>query len=88
MVWGAIKNDGTKVLFRCNCSVDSIEYQRILTIGLPQIYRSRNIFQQDGATCHTSVSTKLFFENRAIRMLITGLHKAQISILLKTYGTI
>ena len=34
---------------RCSKNVDSIEYQRIFTIGLPQMCDGRTIFQHDGA---------------------------------------
>ena len=38
MVWGAIRGDGHRVLVRCDRNVNSPEYQRILSVGLPHIY--------------------------------------------------
>ena len=35
MVWGGMRGDGHRTLVRCSKNVDSIEYQRILLIGLP-----------------------------------------------------
>lgn len=69
MVWGGIRGDGKKVLVRCERSVDQHEYQRILDVALPQIYTSRFIFQQDGATCHTAHSTKDYLTRKSIRCL-------------------
>jgi hypothetical protein len=39
---GAIRGDGLRIL--CDGKVDSNEYQRILSEGLPTIYGLRNIF--------------------------------------------
>lgn len=69
MLWGAIRADGKKVLIRCNGNVDSIEYQNVLTKGLPIIYNSRYVFQQDGARCHTSASTNAYLQKKCIRVL-------------------
>lgn len=69
MLWGAIRYDGKRVLVRCDESVDSVEYQRLLLIGLPAIYNSRYIFQHDGAPAHRSISTRTFLEARAVRLL-------------------
>lgn len=69
MVWGAIRCDGKRVLILCPDNVDSIAYQSILDEGLPQIYSTRHVFQQDGASCHTSRSTVQYLEQKAIRVL-------------------
>lgn len=69
IVWGAIRGDGKKVLVRCIGNINADEYQRVLQIGLPQIYTTRYIFQQDGATCHTARSTSLYLTNVAVRRL-------------------
>ena len=44
MIWGAIRGDGHRTLVRCSKNVDSIEYQRILSIGLSQMCNARIIF--------------------------------------------
>ena len=69
MVWGCIKSDGTRLLIRWKTAVDSIEYQRILSEALPQVYNNRSIFQQDGAPCHRSASTTAYFTANSIKLL-------------------
>lgn len=69
MVWGAIRGDGKRTLILCPDNVDSIAYQTILNEGLPHIYSSRYVFQQDGASCHTSRSTAQYLVQKAIRIL-------------------
>ena len=44
MVLGALRGDGHRTLVRCSKNVDSIEYQRILSISLPQMCNGRTIF--------------------------------------------
>ena len=48
MVWGAIRGDGRRVLILCDGNVDSNEYQRILSEGLPTIYGPRTSFNRMG----------------------------------------
>lgn len=69
MVWGAIRSDGFRILIRCERNVDSFEYQRILDIALPQIMTGRTLFQQDGASCHRSASTRQYLSGKAVRCL-------------------
>lgn len=69
MVWGAIRGDGHRTLVRCSNNVDSIEYQRILSIGLPQICNGRTIFQHDGAPAHRSQSTQQYLVQKAVRLM-------------------
>jgi transposase len=69
MVWGAIRSDGAKVLELCQGNVNSIEYQRILDTALPSIYTRRHLFQQDGATCHTSASSRAYFQRKKVKLL-------------------
>ena len=57
MMWGAINSDGRRVLVRCPERLDSIKYQEVLSQGLSIVYDPDNILMQDGATCHTSIST-------------------------------
>jgi len=37
LVWGAIRSDGNRVLVKCPHRLDSLEYQQILSKGLPEI---------------------------------------------------
>ena len=69
MVWGAVRADGRRVLLKCEGNVNQYEYQRLLDIGIPQIYSNRYYFMQDGATCHTSRSTTAYLRQKAVRML-------------------
>ena len=54
MVWGTIKYDGTRALVKCDNSVTSEEYQRMLDIRLLPMYQPNELLQQDGAPCHRS----------------------------------
>ena len=69
MVWGAIRSDGKRVIFRCTNNVDSKQYQDILKCQLPTIYTTRYIFQQDGASIHNSALKKHILRQDAIRCL-------------------
>ena len=69
MVWGAIRGDGNRVLVRCERNVDSQEYQRVLSVGLPHIYESGHAFQQDGAPAHRSSSTTKFLDEQGLQVL-------------------
>ena len=66
---GAIRKDGKRILIKCEGTVDSDEYQRILDLGLPYLYNTRFIIQQDSANCHTSRSTTTYLYNKWIRVL-------------------
>ena len=69
MLWGAIRADGRRVILKCEGNVDQNEYQRLLNIGLPQIYTTRYTLMQDRATCHTARSTTNYLRQRAVRIL-------------------
>ena len=49
--------------------MDSNCYQTILDETLPEMYTSRRLFQQDGASYHTSISTTAYLRSKSIRML-------------------
>ena len=69
MLWGAIKSDGTRTLIRCPPRLNSMEYQNVIRSGLFPLYNPTNVFQQDGAPCHTSASTITFLEDHGICLL-------------------
>lgn len=76
MVWMCIASDGRSRLYRCTDRQDSASYQEnILTPALNFIRRrgppARNniVFQQDGASCHTSRSTMAFLAARRVKVL-------------------
>ena len=43
--------------------------QDVLKVGLEKIYNKNYMLQQDGAICHTAVSTKEFLKANKIRTL-------------------
>ena len=63
MVWGAIKEDGTKVLIRCPDRLNANGYNDVLKKGLLQIYGRNDIFQQDNTPCHKSKVVSSFMGN-------------------------
>lgn len=76
MVWLCIAADGTSRLLRCDDRQDSVSYQtRILTPALSFIKAGRAtdrhsvVFQQDGASSHTSVSTVRFLADKNVNVL-------------------
>lgn len=69
LVWGAIKQDGTRSMVRCWGRLNSAKYQSVLTEGLLSIYNTSNIFVQDGASCHRSISTMEYLNQNSINVL-------------------
>ena len=69
MIWGAIRNDGKKILYRCPPSVNQLTYKTILNETLPKIYTTRQLFQHDGAKCHTAESVRVYLEEKQVRVL-------------------
>lgn len=69
MIWGGIRADGKRFLKRVVGPVDSIAYQAVLDEALPALYSPRYLWQQDGATCHTSASTMNYLQHKAIRVV-------------------
>ena len=63
-VWGAIKANGDRMLFKCQGMVDSVEYQRILGVSLLPALNRNEIFQQDGTPCHRSASTQTYLDSK------------------------
>ena len=68
-VWRAIKGDGSKSIIKCPQRLNSQGYQMVIEDGLTLIYKPEDIFQQDGATCHTSRSSMKFMEDKGINIL-------------------
>jgi len=69
LVWGAIRSDGNRILIKCPPRLDSLEYQHILSRGLPELYDSHLVFMQDGAPCHRSCSTMEFLDKENVCLL-------------------
>ena len=63
--------------FHCEKSINALEYRRILQKGLlPTIEKlfskeeqSDVIFQKDNAPAHTAKTTKMWLENKSIRLM-------------------
>lgn len=67
MVWGAISIKGKSDLIFIKGSIDSEKYQETLEKAFPtlqMLHPSGFVFQQDGASCHTSKSTHTWFVSR------------------------
>ena len=77
MMWLAIRSNGQARLTRCDNRQDSSSYQN--TVLRPNLHfirlvgaqdrRSPIIFQQDGASSHTSKSTLRFLQSHRVKML-------------------
>jgi len=63
MVWGAIKEDGTKILIRCP---DRLNFNDHMNKGLLPIYDRNDIFQQDNTLCHKFRVVSSFMDNCGI----------------------
>ena len=61
MLWGAIKEDGTRILVRC-----PERLKKVLRKGFLPMYESHDIFQQDNAPCHKSRAVSSFVDNYGI----------------------
>lgn len=68
MVWGAISVKGKSILVKIRDKIDSKKYQEILEKALPSIRKilPKFILMQDGATPHTSRSTKNWLSSNNI----------------------
>jgi len=66
LVWGFIKADGNRMLIRCPQILNSAGYQSVLSQGLLDMYNSDDIFMQDGAPCHRSMSTSQYLDSNNI----------------------
>lgn len=76
MVWAGISWYGKSkiILVGKSESIDSEKYQEVVSKGLPSIRsifanQPRWIFQQDGARCHTSRSTRKWFHEQDMEIL-------------------
>ncbi len=63
MVWGCITSTGVGKIVKVSNKINSEEYTNTLYDGLIGTYNSKNmkpsdyVFQQDNASCHTSINT-------------------------------
>ena len=70
MAWLVIAADGRSRLVRCPDRMDSTGYQMtVLRPNTAFLTAHRAVFQQDGASCHTSKSTLRFLKNQKIEVL-------------------
>ena len=66
MLWGAIKDDGSRALIKCPIKLNSNGYQNVLESGLVELYGDSDIFMQDNAPCLKSASTLTYLEKRCV----------------------
>ena len=74
LVWGAIKEDGSRILLRCPPTLNSAGYQCILDEGLQDLYDHDSVLMHDGAPCHRSHATELYLERKKICYISTDPH--------------
>ena len=66
MVWGYIQCGGAREICKVDGNIDSAKYQKSLATQYIPNYNRGQIFQQDGAPCHTSGSTMMFLRGKKI----------------------
>ena len=64
--WGAIKDDDTKVLYKCSPILNSKKYQKVLDTELIPLLNKDSVVMQDGEPCHRSQSTLHFLDSRQV----------------------
>ena len=69
MVWGYIQNGGAREMCKVDGNIDSAKYQQIIASQYIPNYKRGQLFQQDGAPCHTSGSTMKFLRGKKIKVL-------------------
>ena len=69
MVSGYIQYGGAREICKVDGNIDSAKYQQILASQYIPNYNRGQIFQQDGAPCHTSGSTMKFLRGKNIKVL-------------------
>ena len=63
MIWGCIRSNGDRLLIPIESKVDSDAYTKILTDQVIEFFFMHEPFQQDNAPAHTSLKTRIFWEN-------------------------
>lgn len=90
MFWGGIGSAGKTPLVRVNGKMDSRLYQQCLRENLlPNAVRigGQNwIFQQDGASCHRSQSTKRWLTNHNVELLPWAPYSPDMNIVENLWG--
>ena len=69
MVWGAIKEDVSRILVQCPQRLNSSAYQQVLDSGLFQLYGSHSVSVQNNAPCHKSRSMLNYLDNKQVCVL-------------------
>lgn len=76
MVWGCITYEGVGKIIKVSNKINSQEYCETLYHGLIGTYSSKNMkpseytFQQDNASCHSSVETKNWLRTQNINFMV------------------
>ena len=66
---GYIQYGGAREICKVDGNIDSAKYQQILASQYLPNYKMGQIFQQEGAPCHTSGSTMKFLKGKKIKVL-------------------
>ena len=67
--YGYIQHRSAREICKVDGNIDSAKYQQILASQYIPKYKRGQIFQQDGAPCHTSGSTMKFLRGKKIKVL-------------------
>lgn len=73
MVWGAICANGTLCLQVVSHRINSEKYQETVGTSLLPILKKKKFkgytFQQDNASCHVSMNSRAWFDNKKVKLL-------------------
>ena len=69
MVWGYIQDGSAREICKVDGNIDSAKYQQIIASQYIPNCKRGQIFQRDGAPCHTSGSTMRFLRGKKIKVL-------------------
>lgn len=69
MVWGYIQYGGVQNICKVEGNINSLKYQEGLATSYIPNRKRGQMFQQDGAPSHTSISTSKFLKAKKIKVL-------------------
>ena len=69
MAWGFVHQGGLRKITRIVGTLDAPKYTQILRKNSLLFLDENDVFQQDGAPCHTAAFTRRFFEEEGVALL-------------------